>query len=63
VTDKPKRLEDAQFERAETAIEWEVADDKAEKSGRPADQAKAAQLDAALDAADRKIKTVKAEPE
>jgi hypothetical protein len=62
VTDKPKRLEDANFERAEAAIEWDVAEDKAEQTGRDSDQAKADESDDALSAADRKIKKVKAGP-
>jgi hypothetical protein len=60
--DKPKRLEDAEFERAEAAVRWEDADHTAEESGRPADQSKAEGLDDALVAADRKIKKIQAEP-
>jgi hypothetical protein len=62
VTDKPKRLEAANFERAEKAIEWEVAENKADETGRTSDKAEANVLDGELDAADRKIKKIRAEP-
>jgi hypothetical protein len=62
MTDKPKRLEAANFERAEAAIEWEVAENKADETGRPVDKAQAEERDRELDAADRKIKNVKAGP-
>jgi hypothetical protein len=62
MTDKPKRLEAANFERAEAAIEWEVAENKADETGRPVDKVEAEARDRALDAADRKIRQVKADP-
>ncbi|MFI5415189.1 MAG: hypothetical protein ACHQ16_05955 [Candidatus Lutacidiplasmatales archaeon] len=62
MTDKPKRLEDASFKRDEVAIEWEVAETKADETGRPTDQAQADTLNRALDAADRKIKQIRTEP-
>jgi hypothetical protein len=61
VTDKPKRLEAANFERAEAAINWDVAEEKADETGRASDRTKAAESDRALDAADRKIKKIEAE--
>jgi hypothetical protein len=62
VTDKAKRLEAANFERAEAAVRWEDADNKASETGRAADKAAAGADDRALDAADRKIKKIEAEP-
>jgi hypothetical protein len=61
VTDKSKRLEAANQERAEAAVKWEDADSRASDTGRVADQAQAAEDDRALDAADRKIKKIEAE--
>jgi hypothetical protein len=61
VTDKAKRLEAANMERAEAAVKWEDADNTASETGRPADQVKAADDDRALEAADRKIKKIEAE--
>jgi hypothetical protein len=60
VTGKAKRLEAANWERAEAAVRWEAADEKAETTGREADQIRAAEDDRALDAADRKIKKIEA---
>jgi hypothetical protein len=62
VTDKPKRLEDAKFERAEAAVLWEDADNTADESGRTSDKVKAGERDRALVAAERKIKKIEAEP-
>jgi hypothetical protein len=62
VTEKPKRLEAANVERAEAAIQWEVAENKADETGLPSDKVEAEARDRALDAADRKIKAVKASP-
>ena len=62
MVDKTKRLETANFERAEAAIQWEDAEDRADQTGRVSDQVKAGERDRALIAADRKIKEVKAEP-
>jgi hypothetical protein len=62
MTDKPKRLEAANVERAEAAIQWEVAENKADETGLASDQNEAAARDRALVAADRKIKDVKASP-
>jgi hypothetical protein len=62
VTDKSKRLDAANQERAEAAVKWEDADSTATETGRPADEVKAAADDRALDAADRKIKKIEAEP-
>lgn len=62
MTEKAKRLEAANFERAEAAVRWENDANTADETGRPADKAQADADDRALDAADRKIKAVKAEP-
>ena len=59
--EKAKRLEAANFERAEAAVRWEDADNKASETGRQADKVEAAQDDVALDAADQKIKRIQAE--
>jgi hypothetical protein len=61
VTDKAKRLDAANYERAEAAVRWEDADQRAETTGREADKIQAAEDDRALDAADRKIKKIEAE--
>ncbi|MGA8543518.1 MAG: hypothetical protein WB947_08300 [Thermoplasmata archaeon] len=61
MTDKAKRLEAANQERAEAAVRWEDADVRAGETGRVADQVKAAEDDRALDVADRKIKKIEAE--
>jgi hypothetical protein len=60
MTAKPKRLEAANVERAEAAIQWEVAENRADETGLPSDKVEAAERDRALVAADRKIKAVKA---
>jgi hypothetical protein len=60
--DKPKRLEDANFERAEAAVRWEDADHTASETGRVADQIQAQARGRALDAADQKIKNIEKEP-
>jgi hypothetical protein len=61
VTDKAKRLEAANFERAEAAVRWEDSDNKAGETGRVSDEVRAEQDDRVLDAADRKIKRIEKE--
>lgn len=61
MTEKTKRLEAANFERAEAAVRWEDADNKASETGRVSDKITADEDDRALDAADRKIKKIEAE--
>ena len=58
MTDKPKRLEVANFERAEAAMLWEDAANKADETGRVSDKVKAEERDRVLVAADRKIKNI-----
>jgi hypothetical protein len=60
--DKSKRLEDANFERAEAAVRWEDADNEASETGRASDAHVAQDRDRILEAADRKIKKIEAEP-
>jgi len=60
--EKRKRLEAANQARAEAAVKWEDADNKASETGRPEDVVTAAADDRALDAADRKIKKIEEEP-
>jgi hypothetical protein len=60
--EKSKRLDAANQERAEAAVRWESADNKATETGRPADIAEANADDHALEAADRKIKKIEDEP-
>jgi hypothetical protein len=60
--EKSKRLETANFERAEAAVAWEDADNRASETGRASDKLKADEDDRALDAADRKIRKIEAEP-
>ena len=62
MTDKAKRLEVANQERAEAAVRWEEADNKADETGRVSDKIKAERDDRVLDAADRKIKNIEAKP-
>jgi hypothetical protein len=62
VVEKVKRLEAANFERAEAAVQWEAADNKASETGRVSDEIKAEERDRVLDAADRKIKKIETEP-
>jgi hypothetical protein len=59
--DKAKRLEAANFDRAEAAVLWEDAANTADETGRVGDQVKAEDRDRALDAADRKIKDIQTE--
>jgi hypothetical protein len=59
--EKAKRLEAANFERAEAAVRWEDADNRASETGRASDEVEAAADDRALDAADAKIKKIQAE--
>ena len=61
MVDKAKRLETANFERAEAAVRWEDADHTAGETGRNSDKVHAAEEGGALDAADRKIKKIEAE--
>jgi hypothetical protein len=62
VTARAKRLDVANQERAEAAVRWEDADNKASETGRVSDAITAERDDRALDAADRKIKKIEAEP-
>jgi hypothetical protein len=62
VTGKGKRLEAANFERAEAAVRWEDADNTASETGRASDKTRAEEDDRTLIAADRKIKKIEAEP-
>ena len=62
MTDKARRLEAANQERAEAAVRWEAADNKAGETGRVSDKIKAEEDDRALDAADRKIKKIESKP-
>jgi len=59
--DKAKRLEVANFDRALAAVQWEAADATADETGRTSDRNVAGQRDRALDAADRKIKSIEKE--
>lgn len=61
-TDKPKRLEAANFERAEAAIRWDVAENRADATGLASDRVQAEERDAELSAADRKIQKVASTP-
>lgn len=61
VSDKAKRLDAANQERAEAAMRWEDADNTARETGGGADRIQAAEDDRTLDAADRKIKKIEAE--
>jgi len=58
---KPQRLEEAEFDRALAAVEWEIADDRATKTGKPSDKVTAETDDQRLIAADLKIKKIAAE--
>jgi hypothetical protein len=58
VPDKSKRLEAANFERAEAAVRWEDAENTADETGQASDKITAAADDRALAAADRKIKRI-----
>jgi hypothetical protein len=60
--EKAKRLEAANQERAEAAVRWESADNRASETGRASDVVEANADDRALDAADRKIKKIESEP-
>lgn len=62
MTEKAKRLESANFERALAAVKWEDAANAADETGRAEDKVEAAKDSAELDAADQKIKRVQAEP-
>jgi hypothetical protein len=55
-------LEAANFERALAAVRWEDAANIADETRRVVDKIEAAEDSRALDAADQKIKRVKAEP-
>ena len=57
-----RRLEAANFDRALAAVEWEDAANTASETGRASDRARAEADGRILDAADRKIKKVQAEP-
>lgn len=62
MTEKSKRLNEANQERAEAAVRWEDADARASDSGKKSDAARADADDRVLDAADRKIKKIETEP-
>lgn len=62
MTEKERRLEAANFDRALAAVVWEDAANRADETGRVVDKVEAARDSRALDAADRKIKRVKVEP-
>lgn len=62
VTDKAKRLEAANQNRAEAAVRWKDAENTADETGRGSDKVKAEENDRALTAADRKIKSIEKEP-
>jgi hypothetical protein len=62
MVDKVKRLDAANQERAEAAVLWEAAENKADETAAPADQSAALERDRALVAADRKIKRIESEP-
>ena len=59
--DKAKRLDVANQERAEAAVRWEDAANRADETGRPSDEIQAEKDNRTLDAADRKIKQIEAE--
>jgi hypothetical protein len=61
VTEKAKRLETANFDRALAALLWEDAENVADETGRASDAIVARKDDRALVAADRKIKQIEAE--
>jgi hypothetical protein len=61
MTDQPKRLEAAKFERAEAALRWEDADATADETGRKEDRVRADDRDRLLVAAEGKIKAIQAE--
>lgn len=62
MTEKAKRLEEANQERAEAAVRWEESDHQAQESTLASDAAEAARDDRALDSADRKIRRTEAGP-
>jgi hypothetical protein len=62
MTEKSRRLETANFERAEAAVRMENDENTADVSGRRSDQVRAGASDRALAAADRKIKKIETEP-
>lgn len=62
VSEKAKRLESANFDRAEAAVRWEDAETTADETSRPADKRKAKARDRELDAADQKIRDIESEP-
>ncbi|MCI4345171.1 MAG: hypothetical protein L3K07_00225 [Thermoplasmata archaeon] len=59
---KPKRLEAAEFDRAEAAVLWEDAANRADETGRLSDKLEADGRDRRLDDADQKIKRIESEP-
>jgi hypothetical protein len=62
MVEKSKRLEAANFERAEAAVRWEDAENRADETGKGTDAQRASNEDSALRAADRKIKEIESEP-
>jgi hypothetical protein len=62
VANKPKRLEAAEFDRAEAAVAWEDAANTAAETGRVSDRIEADGRERRLLAAEDTIKQVEAEP-
>jgi hypothetical protein len=62
VANKPKRLEAAEFDRAEAAVAWEDAANTAAETGRASDVIEADGRERRLLAAEDTIKQVEAEP-
>jgi hypothetical protein len=62
VTEKARRLETANFDRALAAVVWEDAANTADETGLKADKIEAVKDDRALDEADRKIKRIESKP-
>jgi hypothetical protein len=58
MSEKGRRLEAANFERAEAAVRWEAAENRADESGSTTDRIAANEQDRLLVVADRKIKVL-----
>jgi len=61
MTDRARRLEAANQDRAEVAVRWEAAEDRADTTGQSSDRVQAEIQDRALEAADLKIKKIESE--
>lgn len=59
--DKAKRLEIANQERAEAAVKWEAADNRAKETGNRSDALRAAEAERVLAALDKKIQEIEEE--